>query len=73
MWGMYIYMYIALLPFFTIGCVSNGEFNHMRAKGYTRPLSVLQVRAVIRAKYARKSQRTMLAMLTPQRKYKTCL
>lgn len=49
--------------------MSNGEFNYLRrAKGYTRPLSVLQIRAQVRQKYSRMSQRVMLAMLTPKRK-----
>lgn len=39
----------------------------MRNKGYTRPLSVLQIRSTIRAKYSRLSKKVMLEMLTPKR------
>ena len=52
----------------TSGFVCNGEFNYLRAKGYTRPLSVLQIRAEVRAKYSKMSQRMMKAMLTPKSK-----
>ena len=50
------------------GFVTNGEFNYMRSKGYTRPLSVLQIRADIRNKYNRIKQETLLNMLTPEGK-----
>ena len=48
------------------GFVSNGEFNYLRRKGYTRPLSVLQIRNDVRVKYSKLSQKTLLAMLTPK-------
>ena len=48
------------------GFVSNGEFNYMRSKGYTRPLSVLQIRTNVRTKYNKIRQKTLLAMLTPK-------
>ena len=48
------------------GFVSNGEFNYMRSKGYTRPLSVLQVRTDVRNKYAKVRQDALLSMLTPE-------
>lgn len=51
-----------------VGFVSNGEFNYMRSKGYTRPLSVLQIRTNVRSKYNKICQKTLLAMLTPKRK-----
>ena len=51
------------------GLVTNGEFNSMRMKGNTRPLSVFQIRAQARAKYAQMGQRKMMNMLTPLRKY----
>ncbi len=54
---------------YIIGFSSNGEFNSMRATGYTRPLSVLSIRSTVRAKYGRLSEKTMLAMLTPKGKY----
>lgn len=50
------------------GFVSNGEFNYMRSKGYTRPLTILQIRAQVRAKYARCTQGKLQEMLTPKRK-----
>ena len=53
---------------FSEGFVSDGEFNYMRSKGYTRPLSVLQIRTNVRTKYKKIHQRTLLAMLTPKRK-----
>ena len=48
-----------------IGFVSNGEFNSMRVKGYTRPLSVLQIKVDARKKYQRMALSTMLDMLSP--------
>lgn len=62
---------------FHAGFTSNGEYNSMRSRGYTRPLSVLQIKANVRTKYSRLSKQTMLNMLTPQSKYiyllKLCL
>ena len=43
--------------------MSNKE---LRAKGYTYPVSVLQIRAEVRAKYSKMSQSMMKAMLTPK-------
>ena len=40
----------------------------LRAKGYTRPLSVLQVRSNVRNMYSRMSLRKMLGMITPKGK-----
>ena len=51
------------------GFVSNGEYNSMRAKGYTRPLSILQIKAEARAKYSSSGIKAMLEMLTPVSKY----
>lgn len=50
---------------YLLGCVTNGEFNHLRACGYQRPVSVLKIRADARSKYSRKGEATLLAMLTP--------
>ena len=36
-----LYTYLVLL--FAAGFVSNGEFNYLKSKGYTRPLSILQI------------------------------
>ena len=49
-----------------VGFASNGEYNSMRNRGYTRPLSVLQIRSTTRAKYSRLSKKAMLEMLTPK-------
>ena len=49
--------------------VTNGEWNSLRTKGNTRPLSVLQVRQDVRAKYSRMSRRKMTAMLSTVCKY----
>ncbi len=46
-----------------VGFGSNGEFNSMRNRGYTRPISVFCIRSRVRA---RLSESTMLAMLTPK-------
>ena len=53
---------------FITGSVSNGEFNTLRARGYSRPVSILQVRADVRAKYAKIKQSVLKSMLTPLRK-----
>lgn len=49
-----------------IGFTSNGEFNSLRWKGNTRPLTVLQVRSEARSKYKNKGFRTLSDMLTPE-------
>ena len=54
------------------GFVSNGEFNSMRVKGYTRPLSVIQIKANSRKKYAQMARSTMLDMLTPVGELRMC-
>ena len=51
-----------------IGFCSDGEFNSLRNRGYTRPLSVFAIRSDVRSKYARTSMATMKAMLTPEGK-----
>jgi len=56
---------VSLLPTL-IGFASDGEFNYLRAKGYTRPLSVLQIRCMIRNKYSKMSVRRMLEMIMPK-------
>lgn len=50
------------------GFVSDGEFNFLRAKGYTRPLSVLKVRSNVRNLYSRMSLHKMLGMISPKGK-----
>jgi hypothetical protein len=53
------------------GFTSNGEFNSLRCRGITRPLSVLQVRADVRGKYGGMRHGKMKGMLSPKRKYNT--
>ena len=48
------------------GFVSNGEYNSMRANGYSRPLSVLQIKVNARKKYSRMGKKAMIDMLTPK-------
>jgi len=52
--------------FLSLGFVSDGEFNYLRLKGYTRPLSVLQIRSDVRRKYSKLSSKKLSAMLTPK-------
>ena len=47
------------------GFVCNGEFNYLRTKVYTRPVSVFQIRVEIRKKYSSKGKKTLLSMITP--------
>ena len=50
--------------FFSLaGFVSDGEF---RSKGYTRPLSILQIRTDVRNKFSKTKQDVLLCMLTPK-------
>ena len=51
-----------------IGFVSDGEFNFLCAKGYTRPLSVLHIRSRVWNIYSRMSVRKMLTLITPKGK-----
>ena len=52
-------------PILFVGATTNGEWNTLRSKGRTRPLSVLQIRANVRAKFSRMGVRKMQGMLTP--------
>ena len=54
---LYIYMYV--------GITTNGEFNSLRWKGNTRPLTVLQLKREARAKYQNKGLKSLLDMITP--------
>ena len=49
-----------------IGFTTDGEWNSLHAKGYTRPLSVFQIRSDARRKYAHMSLQKMIAMISPQ-------
>ena len=46
--------------------MTNGEWNTLRSKGNTRPLSIFELRSNARNKYNRKSIKVMLGMLTPK-------
>lgn len=46
--------------------MSNGEYNNFRVKGYTRPLSVIQLMLDARRKYSHMGVKNMHAMLIPQ-------
>ena len=50
---------------FSIGFVSIGEHNVLRATGYTRPLSVFKVRSSVRNKYAKMSTKKLRSLITP--------
>ena len=56
---------LATMYIFTEGFSSDGAFNYLRVRGNSRPLSIIQIRQDVRAKYNRLSQKTMLKMLTP--------
>lgn len=47
----YMYVIITFIVTMTLnaGFTSDGEYNSMRNRGYTRPLSVFQIRADVRA------------------------
>lgn len=49
-----------------LGFVSNGEYNVLRAKGYTRPLSVLKIKADVRVKYSKMGIKKMTEMISPE-------
>ena len=63
---MHVYVHV---PYIHVDSVSNGEFNSLRAKGYTRPISIFAIRSQIRNKYARMSHKAMASMLTPSKYY----
>jgi len=52
--------------FSILGFVSDGEFNYLHLRGYTRPLTVLQIRADVRKTYGKLSCKKLHAMLTPK-------
>lgn len=54
------------------GFVSNGEYNSLRSTGYSRPLSVLQLKANAQAKYVQLGKTKMLKMLSPVCESHTC-
>ena len=48
-----------------LGFTTDGEWNSLRSKGNTRPLSVFQVLSDARRKYSRTGLQTMIGMLSP--------
>ena len=69
--GMYMYTQIGCLLFIDYTCIiillgftTDGEWNSLRTKGNTRPLSVFQIRANVRAKYSHISLKKLLRMIT---------
>ena len=76
---LYMYVILDLQHCFTcaflhlyLGFVTDGEWNSLRTKGNTRPLSVLQIRADVRAKYSRMGFKTMSGMIMPLCMYMYC-
>ena len=65
--GIRHYMYVLKL-YYIIGFTTNGEWNSLRSKGNNRPLSIFEVRSKARKRYAKLSEKTMVAMLTPKSK-----
>ena len=49
----------------SLGFATDGEFNSLRWKGNTRPLSILQIRSQSRAKYVNRGKNVMTEMLLP--------
>ncbi|XP_065892094.1 uncharacterized protein [Dysidea avara] len=47
------------------GFTTDGEWNSLRTKGNSRPLSVFQIRADARSKYSHMSVKRMVEMITP--------
>ena len=46
--------------------VSRIEWNSLRSKGNSRPLSIFEVRSLARRKYSHLSAKRMIEMLTPK-------
>jgi len=59
------------------GFTTDGEWNSLRTKGNTRPLSIFQIRADARAKFARTGITKMINMITlkgmHKYEYSTCI
>ena len=55
--------YIPFMDF--VGFTTDGEWNTLRTKGNSRPLSVFQIRADVRSKYNCASMKKMVEMITP--------
>ena len=49
-----------------VGFTTDSEWNLLRTKGYSRPLSIFQICADVRSKFSHMSLKRMIAMITPQ-------
>lgn len=48
-----------------VGFASHGEHNKLRAMGYTRPVSVLRIKADVKAKFSKFGEKRLLKMINP--------
>lgn len=61
-------MYIILpysIAIFGLGFTTDGEFNSLRWKGQSRPLTVLEIKSAVRSTYQRRGFKSLMSMLTP--------
>lgn len=63
--SMYALTYVIYITISLTGFTTNGEFNSLRWKGSTHPLTILQLRSEARKKFANRGLRPMLDMFTP--------
>ena len=57
---------------YLLGFISDGEFNYLRMRGYTQPLTVLQIRADVRKKYSNLPHKKLVANVDPK-KYESAI
>ena len=69
---IYFVLHIYSKNLYSVDFVSNGEFNYLRSRGYTHPLSILQIRTNARNKYSRMPQSVMLNMISPRGNSSIC-
>ena len=67
--GITVVVATLCMPIMCIGFSTDGEWNSLRMKGNTRPLSVLEVRTRARNSCSRLSHKKMIGMLTPLSKF----
>ena len=58
-----MYTVVEIVVYTSAGVVSNGEHNTLRSMGYTRPVSVLRIKASVRAKYSKVGENRLLKMI----------
>lgn len=56
---------IPIIIFIMPGFSTNGEWNSLRSKGKTRPISVFEIRSQVRRKYQRLGFKALVGMITP--------